>query len=93
MNEPMPKPPIGAIHQNRACAATVRTAANCALIPPDCMGFVISGTRHQIAAATTSVTTESPTNTTRQCVTRNASSSGTVATSAPMPPAAMIQPA
>lgn len=53
----------------------------------------MSGTRHAMASATTNVTTASATNTMRQCVTRSASSSGTVAASAPMPPATIIHPA
>jgi hypothetical protein len=92
MNEPMPKPPRGAIHQKRGCANTMRTPANCAAMPPERSGRAMSGTRHQIASATTNVTAERTMNTTRQCMTRSANSSGTVDASAPMPPATMIHP-
>ena len=93
MNEPMPNEPSGAIHQKRGLANTVLTPAHCAAIPPLAAGGAVSGTRHQIQAAMPKENTDSTMNTPRQSVNRSAISTGVVATSAPTPPATMIQAA
>ena len=93
MNEPMPSEPSGAIHQKRGLANTVLTPAHCAAIPPLVAGGAVSGTRHQIQAAMPKANTDSTMNTPRQSVNRSAISTGVVATSAPTPPATMIQAA
>ena len=92
MNDPMPRLASGAIHQKRGCTNTLRTPASCAASVSLFPDFGTSGTRHQMRPATKSVTTASTTKIERHPVTRSASSTGTVASSAPMPPATMIQP-
>ena len=95
MNEPVPKraerrdPPEARMHEHVAHA---RPSA--LRVPPECvrLGDVRArATRWRARRA--SVTTERPTNTMRQCAMRSANSIGAVATSAPTPPATMIQPA
>ncbi len=92
MNEPMPTAPTGTIHQKRGSENTRRTPSH--WLAND-GGFATrgrSGTRHAIAAATASVTTPNTTNSVRQPMKRSANSTGSVAASAPTPPATMIQP-
>ena len=95
MNEPVAEdaerrdPPEARMHEHRR--APRRTARR---IPAESRGlrrYPERATRSQPRRRTSRAA--STTNSVRQCVTCNASSSRTVATSAPMPPASMIQPA
>ena len=70
MNAPMPKPPSGAIHQNRALPKTRRTPAHCAPKPCAVAAFGVSGMRHPIQTATSSVAAASTTKTVRQVTKR-----------------------
>ena len=92
MNGPVQNAASGAIHRKRGCRRTVRTPSHCARNPAACIDLGVSGTRHAIHAAATSVSSASATKMLRQVDTRNVASSGVVAASAPRPPANMIQP-
>jgi len=68
MNDPMPKPPSGAIHQNRAWRKIARNACPLRAMPAACAGGGVSGTRHAIASATMNVTPPSAMKTWRHVV-------------------------
>ena len=89
----MPSAPTGTIHQKRGCAKTLERPRHCTARPTTRGLAGTSGTRSQIAAATTNVAAASTTNTERHDVTVSAASSGVVASSAPLPPATIIHPA
>ena len=93
MNDPMPKPPSGAIHQKRAWRKISRTPAHWTAHPDASAGGAVSGTRQAIANATTKVMPPSAKKICRHVAKCKAASSGAVAASAPTPPATMIQPA
>ena len=86
--------PSGAIHQKRGCANTLRTPPICARRLGACAGARRCPARAtQIAQRRRRASRRRARRTAcASRVTRSANSSGTVATSAPMPPATMIQP-
>jgi len=93
MNDPMPKPASGAIHQKPRMGEHAASPPATACRSSAGRGFGTSGTLNQIHSATAAVIAASAMKIVRHDANRSANSSGVVAASAPIAPDTMIQPA